>query len=672
MKQKLLCLMLLLFGLYFNTAHCQNAINEKVQAHSQQIERAQSFQLFNETTDPSLDARIPNAVLSEKQFLNLDRTALQTIQRNQSDFLRLSLNLEGQDVTLNLFKADVVTPDFQVVSSSKGPIEIFPDSHYWGTLGKDPNSLVSISIFENEIVGSIISANGSYTIGKIKDSDTHILYKSTDLDVPGDFVCGVDEDAHTIAPISSDNTAHSTAGLNCVGIHVEVDYQLYLDLGADEIAVCNYVNGLFSQIAILYANESINIAVSYINIWTEPSPYTAGNEFNDITAQGYGNTYGNLVHLLHRNNLSGQAWLNVLCSTTVNTGHSGIFLTYNNVPTYSGTVGIVAHEIGHNFGSPHTHSCFWNGNNTAIDGCFNSEPSPYIGTNTCANGPIPTGGGTIMSYCNLNFSIDFALGFGPQPGDLIRNSYNNATCLSACNNCLDYPLTFNFGPNPEELSWTLISDNTGQTVASGGGYSSALAGLSITEKSCLEDGCYTLIVNDSGDNGACPSGNGPSPLVSVFNGLPGVIPNVGDIIYTNSISVSPGLCQSLSVTGEFGFPVISEFGDFGSQTIGSFCTGDGSTDARLIANTDLDDKINMTLYPTIANDAVMLSFATKDETSINLNIYDATGNLIKSMKNQNIQNGQTMQLDINNLPKGSYFIKMSSYKHTTTQRFFKF
>jgi len=666
MKNKLLCLFLFFFGLYFNNANCQNAIKEKVQANSQQIESAQNLQLFDEISDPNLDNRIPNTVLAEKQFLNLDQTALQTIQRNQADFLRLSLNIESQYATLNLFKANVVTPDFQVVNSSKESIETHPGLHYWGTVNDDPNSLVSISIFENEIIGSIVAENASYTIGKVKDSETHILYKSTDLKTSGNFQCGLDADAHTIESIGSDNAANARAAINCVGIHVEADYQLYLDFGSNTTAVTNYVNGLFSQVAILYANEGINIAVSYINIWTQPSPYNAGSELADLTAQNYGNTYGNLVHLLHRNSLSGVGYVGVLCFPAFNTSHAGISGTYSNVPTYSNDVGIVTHEIGHNFGSQHTHGCFWNGNNTAIDGC-----GPASGNNEGCNAALPAAG-TIMSYCNLvpGVGIDFTLGFGQQPGDVIRNAYNNATCLSACfPTCTDYPITFNFGPNPEEHTWDIL-DSNGQVVASGGGYSNSLAYSTVVENVCLGDDCYTLVLNDSGNNGACPTGNG-----LIFGGTSTNLTGIGSIIYTNFLSVAPKLCSNLSVLDSIGFPIISEFGNFGSQTTGDFCTfnGDGGVPARLTTNTDLeDDKINMTLYPTITNDVVMLSFAMKNENSVNLNIYDATGNLIKSMKNQNIQNGQTIQIDINDLPNGSYFIKMSSYKYTNTQRFFKF
>jgi hypothetical protein len=57
----------------------------------------------------------------------------------------------------------------------------------------------------------------------------------------------------------------------------------------------------------------------------------------------------------------------------------------------------------------------------ALDGCYDEE---WEGN--CPQPGIPPEGGTIMSYCN---DIDFSLGFGEQPGNLIRDKVSNATCL---------------------------------------------------------------------------------------------------------------------------------------------------------------------------------------------------------------------------------------------------
>ncbi len=103
-------------------------------------------------------------------------------------------------------------------------------------------------------------------------------------------------------------------------------------------------------------------------------------------------------------------------------------------PTYSWNVYVIAHELGHNFGSRHTHSCVWDINNDGIameriDDC--SRGSCYDSVNEI----IPANGGTIMSYCHLNsVGINFNSGFGPLPGALISNTYLNAPCVTGgCN-----------------------------------------------------------------------------------------------------------------------------------------------------------------------------------------------------------------------------------------------
>ena len=105
---------------------------------------------------------------------------------------------------------------------------------------------------------------------------------------------------------------------------------------------------------------------------------------------------GNIAMLLSYGASGGIAYVNTLCNSNPDyrMGFSSIGSTYSTVPTYSWSVEVVTHEFGHLLGSQHTHACVWNGNNTAIDGCYTTEGG-------CANPGIPSGGGTIMSYCHL-------------------------------------------------------------------------------------------------------------------------------------------------------------------------------------------------------------------------------------------------------------------------------
>jgi subtilisin-like proprotein convertase family protein len=142
---------------------------------------------------------------------------------------------------------------------------------------------------------------------------------------------------------------------------------------------------------------------------------------------------GDLAHLVTLDrNFGGIAYVNTLCNQNLSYAVSDIDPNFENVPTYSFTVYVFTHETGHNLGSPHTHACAWNGNNTAIDSCGPAAGYPYEGA--CGDAPLPPpNGGTMMSYCHRNAGINFSLGFGEQPRNLIVNRYNAAAfCLSDC------------------------------------------------------------------------------------------------------------------------------------------------------------------------------------------------------------------------------------------------
>ncbi|MBL0100266.1 MAG: hypothetical protein IPP49_09630 [Saprospiraceae bacterium] len=126
--------------------------------------------------------------------------------------------------------------------------------------------------------------------------------------------------------------------------------------------------------------------VSEIVIWTQPSPYSSTSSIGMLNAftayrQGFN---GDLAQLLSFQASGGVAYVDGICRSNpdYSMGYAGIGSTYQNVPTYSWTVEVCAHEFGHLFGSQHTHACVWNGNNTAIDGCYAPEGS-------CSNQDCP-------------------------------------------------------------------------------------------------------------------------------------------------------------------------------------------------------------------------------------------------------------------------------------------
>ncbi len=109
----------------------------------------------------------------------------------------------------------------------------------------------------------------------------------------------------------------------------------------------------------------------------------------------------------------------MLCSDTFGYGVSNLDAYYGSFPTigYVWDVNVVVHELGHNFGSPHTH-CYV----PPIDHCYNEEAGCYAG-------PVEPTIGETMSYCHLVDMIE--QGFGNVVTTLIRSNAEAAMCIGA-------------------------------------------------------------------------------------------------------------------------------------------------------------------------------------------------------------------------------------------------
>jgi hypothetical protein len=352
------------------------------------------------------------SIVREGDLIQFENAILQDILNSNQQRESFTLSLLQGEFEFWLMEAPVLQNGFNVFAASnrETPLAGLNAKFYWGVVKDYPGSWVSMSVFEDEVM-AFISLNGEdYTLGKVENSSNHILYKNSDLLVETDLGCGVNEAIHQIGDPNRSRGGSRDAD-NCVNMYVEANYNIFQDKGTI-VATYNYVIGLFNQVAILYANDLVNFSVSELVIWDVPSPYTGPSSSNFLTQfRNYLNGVynGDLAHLVGYGGGGGVAYLDVLCEPYWGIGYSGINSSYQNVPTYSWSVMVVTHEIGHNLGSPHTHSCSWNGTgNLAIDGC-----GPQAGYSEGCEGPIPSSG-TIMSYCHLigGVGINLNNGFG--------------------------------------------------------------------------------------------------------------------------------------------------------------------------------------------------------------------------------------------------------------------
>lgn len=359
-------------------------------------------------------------VRTKRYNLNANSNQLNSILNTQPALLNLVVPFGDKTYVLNLSRVEVTAPDFGV-RTNNGRAQHGRSIQYRGIVDNNPKYIASLSLSAGDVTGFFSTSEGNFTI--TKEGLQFIVYNQKDQPVPEGILCGTPDVTYQVtAPTAP------VAGIACktVNVYLECDYAFYQSKGSTISTLTNYVIAFFNQVATLYANENIAIQISEMFVWTTPDPYASLTTTSDVlnsfrTTRG-SNYNGNVAHFLTTRNLGGGiAYVNTLCNKAYAYGVSMVYGTYNTAPAYSWTVECVTHELGHNLGSPHTQSCSWSIG--ALDNCYTVE-------GTCAAGPTPVNGGTIMSYCHLtSIGINFNNGFGFYPGNLIRDKVMNASCI---------------------------------------------------------------------------------------------------------------------------------------------------------------------------------------------------------------------------------------------------
>lgn len=251
-------------------------------------------------------------------------------------------------------------------------------------------------------------------------------------------------------------SARSTRGAitHTARIAFATDYEYYQQFGDEDEAI-EYIGDLIAYMSTIYENDvQTSLLASYVEIYTTMAdPYTAAQgscalfQFGKYWNDNRTDVDRTLAHLLSgRPSNIGVAWEGVLCSGSFSysVGVCGFNPANDNFGgDYGYTGGIdgnfnsanpqvlwdlsgVAHEIGHNFNSPHTH-CYngLGGNSDPVDECYNGQAVEgcFAGTPSLP-GPAGQGSGTLMSYCHLtapdynaNISLTFGTGhpYGVEP-----------------------------------------------------------------------------------------------------------------------------------------------------------------------------------------------------------------------------------------------------------------
>jgi hypothetical protein len=382
--------------------------------------------------------------------IEINRVRLDRISR-ESKATGLDVRLEGfplgEDLEVDLMLHDVssITPNsrFVVMRGGQGglgvqEVEVSAPNLVVlaGHIAGSPDDYALLAEGDMGTMGYVRRGNRTYMIssGRIGEGEPTLVFDAAN--VPEEALALLPLECTLIEPENAlPGGVHEEMGgflagaLPCrkVGFAIETDNE-FLDslFGGSENAANAYAALLLAASTTIYeAQFNVNLKIDYIRLWATNDPWSASNtssqlnEFVSYWQSNMGGVSRDLAHFLSGRSLGGGiAYLNGLCGGSsayaVSANLNGAFpypVQDNNGSNWD--LMVFSHEVGHNFGSGHTHESY----NPAIDGC---------GDGDCSVTPE----GTIMSYCHLcpGGLANMRMIFHPRVEAVILNRIESVSC----------------------------------------------------------------------------------------------------------------------------------------------------------------------------------------------------------------------------------------------------
>ncbi len=338
---------------------------------------------------------------------------------------------------VELTRFDVYAPGARIVKIEGAEAIEVPRSRlvfFQGRSVEDPDArlIVTIDPGTGLLQGLGVTADGTQELRpRSKSAAGGYIVAAAEALLPPEagepsWSCDQEQDPLTLSSLLSPPGVRPAAAEAITSLHratlaVDTDNELMQQkFGNNTAAATNYIANLIARMNIMYERDLLVRLVQGLTILrpsTTPDPYGQSgtgnadsaklNEFSSYWASGCGGACAGVSRALammlsgkqsSANSASGIAWVNSLCSNSNGYSFTQVFKFAQD--TSASDSKIVGHELGHNFGSPHTH-CY----SPPVDTCYNAQSGCYSGGTSCPapatyNG-VPNVRGTVMSYCHL-------------------------------------------------------------------------------------------------------------------------------------------------------------------------------------------------------------------------------------------------------------------------------
>ncbi len=319
------------------------------------------------------------------------------------------------DLELERYHAIAIGAQF-FIGTDTGDVPVAAPSilTFRGRVADRPESWVVIGVTHDKVYGIVqLGPREEYWIAPPPPElaglphAVYERYSTADHFGPFEFRCGTETPPEQPAQPRAAAPAQQGPGGGAAGFEwrvvdlaLEGDWEYRNEFFATPQEALDYMALLTAVISAIYERDmNMKITISYARVWnTVNDPYSAGDtqaalpEFRDYWNDNMSHVSRNTAHLLSGKALGGgRAYVSELCNSRsygVN-AVTGMF-PYPVMNRNNGNqdILVLAHEMGHNYGSPHTH-CY----SPPIDTCAGTE-FDCPNTRVCQVG-------TIMSYCHL-------------------------------------------------------------------------------------------------------------------------------------------------------------------------------------------------------------------------------------------------------------------------------